>query len=153
MVVVAPVLPPPLGCVVVIVLVAVKDFVVVKPLCKGELTVAVIEYKPEPLGVIVNWLLTRDFPEIAVFPTEPGLQLNPLEHVKEILKVVLESPALFTPTVKTTELPLATVELEIVEEIVRLAGVKTVNPVGYVSERVKPVPLSVAVTLAVILLE
>ena len=88
-----------------------------------------------------------------VLETEVGLQDKPDGQSRLMLKVVAESPTLLTPTVKVTELPLATLELDIVDETVRLAGERTVNPVCSVSDSGAAVPESVAATLAVISLE
>jgi hypothetical protein len=87
-----------------------------------------------------------------VFPTSE-LQLKPVGQVMLMLKVVLESPTLFTPTVKMTEFPTTTLEPDNVDEAARLAGDKIIRPVCSVSDKLAFVSLSFAVTLAVIWLE
>ena len=146
--------PPPAAVVVVVVVleeaVTVKVFDVVRSDSTGELTVAVSVYDPAEFPVIVKALLTSEFPEIDVLPTDDGLQERPDGHEIEMLNVVEEPPALLTPTVSVLVLPDVTLLDESEEDAVRLAGVRTTVPACSVSEREPPVPESVALTLAVI---
>ena len=69
------------------------------------------------------------------------------------LYVVEASPRLLMPTVNVVELPAVKDELAMTEDVVRLAGDSTVNPVCVELDKVYPVPLSLAETAAVIILE
>ena len=98
-------------------------------------------------------LLTSEVPEIAVLASDDGVHVTPAGQSIVILNVVDESPRLFIAIVYVDEPP-ELMLLELSEDVaVRLAGVRTESPVCFVSERLPPVPESVAVTLAVILLE
>jgi len=99
------------------------------------LIVAVIVYVPALVPVTVMGVLTIDFPDIEVDETELGLQETPEGQFIVIVKLVEESPALFTPIVNVVELPADMLDDVITDDAVKAAGDKTIKPVCSESDK------------------